>query len=58
MSLYSDYYAPEVERGAVNNMEVITWDASWGPADTGEVDMGGNMVYIIRHLILELMFSQ
>ena len=44
MSLYSDYYAPEVARGAVNNMEVITWDASWGPADTGEVDMGGNMV--------------
>ena len=44
MSLYSDYYAPEVDRGAVNNIEVITWDASWGPSETGEVDMGGNMV--------------
>ena len=44
ISLYSDYYAPEIERGAVNNMEVITWDADWGPANTGEVDMGGNMV--------------
>jgi hypothetical protein len=44
MSLYSDYYGPELERGAVNNIEVITWDADWGPADTGEVNMGGNMV--------------
>ena len=44
MSLYSDYYAPEVA-GAVNNMEVITWDASWGQltqvkliwAETGKI---------------------
>lgn len=42
MSLYSDYYAPA--RGAVNNFEVIGWDAVWGPAETGEVDMNGNMV--------------
>lgn len=44
MSLYSDYYAPDVERGAVENISVITWDASWGPSETGEVDLGGDMV--------------
>ena len=44
MSLYSDYYAPEVERGAVEQHGSNYMGCFWGPSETGEVDLGGDMV--------------